>query len=44
MEAPNLGSDWFWYIVLICAAIGFAYAVIKLLQGIVWLCEHVRFV
>lgn len=44
MEAPNLGPEWFWYLLFIMGAIGFIASIVWIIKGIVWLFNHVQFV
>lgn len=43
MEAPNLGPEWFWYLLFLCGIIGVIASIVWVIKGIIWLCNHVSF-
>ena len=43
MEAPNLGPEWFWYLLFIMSAIGIIASIIWVIKGIIWLFNHIQF-
>lgn len=41
MDSPNLGSDWFWVALGVCAAIGAVAIIVGMVYGAYWLVDHV---
>lgn len=41
MEAPNLGPQWFWNLLIILAVIGIIMVIFKVITWIIWLFNHV---
>ncbi len=39
----DFGPKWFWNLVFALAVIGFVYGVISLVDGVIWLINHLRF-
>lgn len=44
MEAPDLGPEWLWYLLIIMGFIGIVAVVIWIIKGIIWLINHIQFV
>ena len=42
MDGFNLGPEWMWNLIFICAAIGFITGIVMAIKGIVWLFNHVH--
>jgi hypothetical protein len=41
--SPNLGPEWFWYLIFICALVGFIGGIVMIVKGIIWIINHIHF-
>ena len=44
MGPIDLGPDWFWRLIGICAIVGSVTVVVMIIKGIIWLLNHIEIV